>query len=151
MIHVIISLIGIASGFIVVYELLTSKRLGGWNTLFLVTTVLTTVTGFMFPISTITPALITGGVSSLILVIALCAIYIFRLGGRWRATYVITALMALWLNSFVGVVQTFQKIGFFNRFAPTQSEPPFLVAQLALLALFVVLGFLAVKRYRPAI
>jgi hypothetical protein len=125
--------------------------LGGWNTLFLVTTLLTTITGFMFPISAMTPALITGGISSLVLVTALCAIYVFKLGGRWRATYVITALMALWLNSFVGIVQTFQKIGFFNSLAPTQSEPPFLVAQLLLLVLFVALGFLAVRRFRPAL
>jgi hypothetical protein len=104
----------------------------------------------MFPNLTLTPAVITGIISSIVLAIALYAFYGKHMSGRWRATYIVTAIVALWLNSFVLVVQTFQKIGFFNRFAPTQSEPPFLVAQLALLGLIVVLAFLSVRRFKPA-
>jgi hypothetical protein len=148
--HVVISLIGIASGFVVFYELVTSKRLGGWNTLFLTTTVLTTVTGFLFPNLTLTPAVITGILSSIVLVIALFALYARHLSGGWRATYVVTALIALWFNSFVSVVQAFQKIPAFNALAPTGSEPPFLIAQFVLLAGFVIFGFLAVRRFHPA-
>jgi|SRR5581483_5548910 len=150
LLHVVISLIGIASGFVVFYELLTSKRLGGWNTLFLVTTVLTTLTGFLFPNLTLSPAVITGILSSIVLAIALVAFYAKHLSGGWRAAYVITALIALWFNSFVGVVQAFQKIPAIKALAPTQSEPPFLIAQLALLALFIVFGLLAVRRFHPA-
>jgi hypothetical protein len=150
LIHVVISLIGIASGFVVFYGLLTSKRLGGWNTLFLVTTILTTLTGFLFPNLTLSPAVITGILSSIVLAIALFAFYAKHLSGGWRATYVITALIALWFNSFVGVVQAFQKIPSVNALAPTQSEPPFLIAQLAVLVAFIVFGFVAVRTYRPA-
>lgn len=149
--HVVISLIAIVAGYVVVAEFLASKRLGFWNTLFLATTVLTTLTGFLFPNLTLTPAVITGILSSVVLAIALFAFYGKHLGGKWRAIYVITAIIALWFNSFVLVVQTFQKIVFFRALAPTQSEPPFLIAQVALLALVVVLGFLAVRKFRPAL
>lgn len=149
--HVVISLIAIAAGYIVASELLNSKRLGFWNTLFLATTVLTTVTGFLFPNLTLTPAVITGIISSIVLLIALFAFYARHMSGGWRTTYITTAMIALWLNSFVLVVQTFQKIGFVRALAPTQSEPPFLVAQVALLILVIALGFLAVRRYRPAL
>ncbi len=151
LLHVIISLIAIAAGYVVVCEFLNSKRLGFWNTLFLATTVLTTVTGFMFPNLTLTPAVITGIISTVILLIALYAFYARHMSGKWRATYIVTAMIALWLNSFVLVVQTFQKVGFVKALAPTQSEPPFLIAQVALLILVIVLGFLAVRRYRPAL
>jgi hypothetical protein len=149
--HVIISLIAIAAGYVVVCEWLNSKRMGFWNTLFLATTVLTTVTGFMFPGLTLTPAVITGIISSIVLVIALYAFYARHMSGGWRTTYIVTALIALWLNSFVLVVQTFQKIAFARALAPTQSEPPFLIAQVALLIVVIALGFLAVRRYRPAL
>jgi hypothetical protein len=149
-IHVIISLMAIAAGFVVFYELLASKRLGGWNSLFLATTLLTSVTGFMFPFSGPTPAVVTGILSMIVLAVALFAFYARHLSGAWRATYVVTALIALWFNAFVGVVQAFQKIGALRALAPTQSEPPFLVAQAGLLALFVIFGFLAVRRFHPA-
>jgi hypothetical protein len=148
--HVVISLIAIAAGYVVVCEFLTSRRLGFWNSLFLSTTVLTTVTGFLFPNLTLTPAVITGIISLVVLLIALYAFYARHMSGGWRTTYIVTAIIALWLNSFVLVVQTFQKVSFARALAPTQSEPPFLIAQVALLILVVVLGFLAVRRYRPA-
>lgn len=150
MVHVIISLVAIAAGYVVVCQFLNSRPLGVWNSTFISATVLTTVTGFMFPNLTLTPAVITGIISSIVLAIALYAFYAKHMSGKWRATYIVTAIVALWLNSFVLVVQTFQKIAFFRALAPTQSEPPFLIAQIALLGLIVVLGFLAVRRFRPA-
>jgi hypothetical protein len=148
-VHVIISLIGIVSGFGVVYGMLNGSRLGGWNTLFLVTTILTSVTGFLFPLSGLTPAVIFGIISLIVLAIALVALYVFHLGGVWRWIYVVTALFALYLNSFVGVVQSFQKLAFLRPLAPTQSEPPFAIAQLILLALMLWLGYRAVKAFHP--
>lgn len=150
MVHVIISLVAIAAGYVVVCQFLNSRPLGIWNSTFISTTVLTTVTGFLFPNLTLTPAVITGIISSIVLAIDLYAFYGKRMNGKWRAIYVVTAIIALWFNSFVLVVQTFQKIAFFKALAPTQSEPPFLIAQVALLALIVVLGFLSVRRFRPA-
>ncbi len=149
LLHVLISLIGIASGFIVVYELVTSRRLGGWNALFLATTVLTTFTGFLFPNLRLTPAVITGILSSFVLAIALFAFYAKHLSGSWRAVYVITAFIALWFNSFVAVVQAFQKVPVLQPLAPTQSEPPFLIAQGGLLVLMVILGFVATRKFHP--
>ena len=147
--HVVISLIAIAAGFVVLYGMLTGHRLGGWTLLFLVTTILTSVTGFMFPIAGVTPGLVIGAISLVLLAIALLALYAFRLAGAWRWLYVATALAALYLNVFVGVVQAFQKLSFLQPLAPTQSEPPFAAAQLAVLAVFLVLGFLALRRFQP--
>jgi hypothetical protein len=147
--HVVISLIGIATGFIVVYGLLMAQRLEGWTAVFLVTTILTSVTGFMFSIGGMTAALVVGAISLVVLAVALVALYGFRLAGPWRWVYVVTALLALYLNVFVGVVQAFQKLAFLQPLAPTQSEPPFAAAQLAVLALFLVLGYLAVRRFHP--
>ena len=149
LLHTVISLIGIATGLVALAGMLAGKLLNGWTGLFLLTTVLTTVTGFLFPISVFTPALGVGILSTVILVIALAALYVFHLAGAWRPIYVITAVFALYLNSFVGVVQAFQKVSFLQPLAPTQSEPPFLIAQGALLGLFVVLGIIAVVRFRP--
>jgi hypothetical protein len=147
--HVVISLIGIGSGSIVLYGMLSAQKLAGWTTLFLATTILTSVTGFMFPFNSLLPSHIVGAISLLVLTIALVALYAFRLAGPWRWVYVTTALAALYLNVFVGVVQAFQKLAFLQRLAPTQSEPPFAVAQVALVAIFLGLGFLAVRRFHP--
>jgi hypothetical protein len=147
--HVAISLIAIAAGFVVLYGMLTGHRPGGWTLLFLATTVLTSVTGFMFPIGGLTPGLVIGAISLVLLAIALLALYAFQLAGAWRWVFVATALAALYFNVFVGVVQAFQKLAFLQPLAPTQSEPPFAVAQLAVLAIFLVLGFLAVRRFDP--
>lgn len=147
--HVILSLIGIVTGIVVALGMLASKRLPVLTAVFLVTTVLTSVTGFLFPFHQLLPSHVFGIISLVVLVAALAGIYGFRLVGAWRWIYVATALIALYLNVFVGIVQAFQKLSFLQPFAPTQSEPPFLVAQLVVLAIFLALGFLAVRRFRP--
>lgn len=149
LLHVVISLIAIASGFVVVFAMLRANASPGWTALFLVTTVLTTVTGFLFPITAFTPALGVGILSSLILIVALFALYVKKLGGAWRWIYVVTAVFAFYLNVFVLVVQAFQKIGALNALAPRGSESPFVIAQAVVLGAFIVLGALAVMRFRP--
>ena len=148
-IHVAISLIAIVSGLIVLVGMLASNRLTGWTGLFLFTTILTSVTGFMFPIHGFTPGIGTGAVSLVVLAIALLALYGMQLAGAWRWIYVATAVSALYLNVLVLIVQSFQKLPMLRPLAPTQSEPPFLIAQGAAFALFVVLGIVAAIRFRP--
>jgi hypothetical protein len=147
LVHVLLSLAGIGSGIIVVYGLLTGKRLDGWTTIFLVTTVLTSLTGFLFPIEHLLPSHVVGVISLVVLAVAILARYAFRLAGAWRWIYVVCAVLALYLNSFVAVVQSFLKVPALKALAPTQKEPPFLIAQLTVMALFVVLGILAVKKF----
>ena len=147
--HVAISLIGIVGGLIVLAGMLRARRLPGWTALFLVTTVLTSVTGFMFPINGLTPGIIFGVISIVILAIALMALYVKHLSGAWRWIYVTTALAALYLNVFVLIVQSFQKVPALQKLAPTQSELPFLIAQGVALIAFLVLGTLAARRFRP--
>jgi hypothetical protein len=127
-----------------------SHRLPGTSALFLFTTVLTSVTGFLFPIHGFTPALGVGIVSCVILLVALFAYYGSRLIGAWRWIYLVTAIAALYLNVFVLVVQSFVKVAALNALAPTQSEPPFMIAQLAVLAIFIVIGLIAAVTFRPA-
>jgi hypothetical protein len=148
-IHVIISLIAIATGFMAVFQMIANKPLGIWNTIFLWTTIATSVTGFGFPITGITPGIVVGIISLVILAVALLALYSQYLAGPWRWIYVITAIVALWFNVFVLIVQAFQKIPSLKTLAPTQSEPPFQIAQGAALVLFVVLAILAVRKFRP--
>jgi hypothetical protein len=150
LLHVLISLVGIGSGFIAVFGLLKGKLLTGWTPLFLVSTVLTSVTGFLFPVEHLLPSHKVGVISLIVLAIAIGALHVFHLAGRWRVIYVITALMALYLNCFVGVVQSFLKIPALHALAPHQTEPAFLVAQTIVLALFIVVGVLATKRFRGA-
>ena len=150
LVHVIISLIGIATGLIAMYRMLEVRGLGGWNVVFLATTIATTVTGFMFPITVFTPALGVGIVSLVVLAIALVALYVGHLAGPWRSIYIASAVFALYLNVFVAVVQAFGKIGFLNKLAPTGSEPPFAIAQGVVLLAFVALGFFVLKRFHPA-
>jgi hypothetical protein len=149
LLHVIISLIGIASGLIVLFGMFGSHRLPGWTALFLFTTVLTSVTGFLFPGTTLTPARIFGIVSLVVLLPTLLGLYVFRLGGAWRWIYAGGAVVALYLNCFVLVVQSFLKIPFLHPLAPTASEPPFLVAEGILFAIFVVLGIVALIKFHP--
>lgn len=149
--HVIISLVAIATGLVVLVGMLGSKRLTGWTAQFLLTTILTSVTGFMFPINGFTPALGTGVVSLVVLAVALLALYGKHLAGAWRWIYVATAVAALYLNVFVLIVQSFQKVAFLTAMAPTQSEPPFLIAQSVALVLFIVLGLVAAFRFRPGL
>ena len=148
--HVIISLVAIAAGLLLLPALLSSRRQDGLTALFLATTILTSVTGFFFHSKAIGPPHIVGVISLVVLAVALFALYGRKLEGAWRPAYVISAILALYLNCFVAVVQAFQKIPALNALAPEGSEPPFAAAQGALLIAFAVLGFLAVKRYRPA-
>jgi len=148
-IHVLLSLIGIASGFVVLAGMFDSRRLESWTALFLITTVATSVTGFLFPFSKLLPSHIFGIISLIVLAIAAAARYSFRLKDSWRWIYVATALVALYLNVFVLVVQLFQKVPPLRALAPTQSETPFLAAQLVVLAFFIYIGTRAAMRFRP--
>ena len=145
--HVLISLVGIGAGFIVAYGLLTGKRLDGWTALFLVTTVATSVTGFGFPFDHLLPSHKVGIVSLVVLTLAILARYRFHLAGAWRGIYVVCAALALYLNVFVAVVQAFLKVPALKALAPTQTESPFLVAQVGVLTLFVGLVVVAAKRF----
>ena len=147
--HVAISLIAIVSGLVVLFGMLGARRLPSWTALFLVTTILTSVTGFMFPINGLTPAIVVGLMSIVILAIALMALYVKHLSGAWRWIYVTTALAALYFNVFVLIVQSFQKVPALQKLAPTQSEPPFSVTQGVVLVAFLVLGTMAARRFRP--
>jgi hypothetical protein len=146
-VHVAISLAGIGSGFFVVYGLLTSKRLESWTAIFLSTTVATSLTGFLFPIHQFTPGLGVGILSLILLGFSILARYRFALAGGWRQTYVITAVTALYLNVFVLIVQLFEKVPGLRALAPTQSEPPFQVAQLIALAIFATLAVLGAIKF----
>jgi hypothetical protein len=147
--HVILSLIGIVAGLVVLAGLLASDRREGWTLIFLITTVATSVTGFMFPFGGFTPAIGVGIISMIFLIAAIVALYIYRLAGAWRWIYVVSAIVSLYLNVFVLVVQSFQKIPAFNALAPTGSEPPFAIVQGIVLVLFIIAGFLSLRRFHP--
>jgi hypothetical protein len=146
--HVLISLIGIGSGFIVLFGLMSGRLLSPWNGVFLVTTILTSLTGFAFPNDKVTPGIILGVLSIIVLAIALVALYIFHLKAGWRRTYAITAMIALYFNVFVLIAQTFEHVPAFHALAPTGTETPFKVAQLFLLVLFAVLITAAARKFR---
>src|SRR6266511_3258979 len=146
-VHVLLSLVGIGSGFIVLFGLLTGKRFDGWTALFLASTVATSVTGFGFPFDHLLPSHKVGIVSLVVLAVAIPARYAFHLAGAWRWIYVICAVVALYLNVLVLIVQAFQKVPALNAMAPTQSAPPFVLTQLVVMALFVVLAIVAAKRF----
>jgi hypothetical protein len=150
-VHVIISLIGIASGFLVLFGLLRGTLLTRWNSLFLITTVLTSVTGFGFPNTKMTPGIVVGILSLIALAIAAFALYSRHLNGVWRRTYVITAMIALYFNVFVLVAQLFEKVPAIHALAPTQTEAPFKIAQLILLILFIAFITAAARKFRPAL
>ena len=146
-IHTLISLAGIFSGSVVMFGLLSGKRLDGWTKWFLITTVATSVTGFGFPLHHFGAPHVVGTISLAVLAVAIYARYARQLAGSWRWIYIVSALIALYLNVFVGVVQAFQKLPALQSFAPTQSEPPFQVTQLVVLMLFIVLSVVAVIRF----
>jgi len=147
--HVAISLIAIVSGLVVLAGMLHARTLPGWTALFLATTVLTSMTGFMFPINGLTPGIIISLISMVMLAIALMALYVKHLSGAWRWIYVATALVALYFNVFVLIVQSFQKVPVLQKLAPTQSEPTFLIAQGVALIAFLILGTRAARNFRP--
>jgi hypothetical protein len=150
LIHVIISLVGIGSGLIVLFGMLGGKRMDGMTSIFLVTTVLTSLTGFGFPFEHVTPGIILGILSLIVLAIAVPARYSFRMAGKWRTIYVVTAVIALYFNCFVLIAQSFLKVPALHALAPKGNEPPFAIAQGILLVLFIVLGVLAGKKFHPS-
>ena len=148
-IHVAISLVGILSGLIVLVGLLTARRLDGWTALFLASTVATSLTGFLFPFNGFTPAIGVGIISLVILAVAIFARYSKRLVRGWRWIYTVTAMLSLYLNVFVLIVQLYQKLPSLHALAPTQSEAPFIATQLVTLLLFLLLTILAVRKFHP--
>jgi hypothetical protein len=148
-IHVLITLVGIMSGLIVLFGMLGNHRMNFVTATFLLFTVLTSVTGFLFPIHGLTPALILGMMSIVVLAIAILARYAYAMHGAWRWIYVVTAVIAQYFNSFVMVVQSFLKIPPLHVLAPQGNEPPFAIAQGIVLLFYIVTGYLAMRRFRP--
>jgi hypothetical protein len=148
--HVALSLIGILSGLVVLLGMLGSKPLNAITALFLITTVLTSLTGFLYPFHGVTPGIIIGVLSMIVLLLAILARYAFHYAGGWRATYVVTSVIALWFNVFVLIVQSFEKVPALHALAPTQTESPFKITQIVVLAVFIVLGVRAVRKFHPA-
>jgi hypothetical protein len=146
--HVAISLIAIAAGFVVLVAIIGAKRVPAVTALFLVTTVLTSLTGFLFPFKGITPGIVVGILSMIVLLLAIFALYGRGLAGGWRGTYVISSALAVYFNFFVFVVQSFEKVPALKALAPTQTEAPFKLAQLATLVLFIALTIAAFRRFR---
>jgi hypothetical protein len=147
--HVIISLIAILSGFVVLNGLLKSQRTDGWTLNFLIFTAATLITGFLFPFHGFTPAIGVGIVATIILIPTILARYTFRLTGAWRLIYAAGAVVSLYFNVFVLIAQSFQKIPALNALAPTGSEPPFAITQGIVLVLFVIAGVLSLIRFHP--
>jgi hypothetical protein len=150
MVHVIVSLIGIVAGIIVMFMLL-SNRVSRLTGLFLLTTILTSATGFLFPFDKLLPSHVIGVLSLVLLAVACIAFYVMKLSGAWRWIYVVTAMVSLYLNVFVLIIQSFLKIGPLHALAPSvpPSEPPFAVVQGIVLVLFVIVIIGAARRFRP--
>jgi hypothetical protein len=151
LLHVLLSVVGIAAGLIVMERLLRNRALGLSNTIFLAATILTSASGFLFPARSadFTPGQILGALSLVLLLIAVVALYVGNLIGAWRWIYVVTAVMAFYFNVLVGVVQAFAKVGRLRMLAPTQTEPPFVLTQVAVLLFFLVVAAIALRRFRP--
>ena len=149
LLHTIISVIGLLSGLIVLGGMYGAQRLPGWTALFLLTTALTSITGFFFPNAKITPGQIFGAITLIAMVPTLIGLYGFHLRGAWRWIYTGGAVIVLYLNFFVLVAQLFAKVTVLQPLAPTQSEPPFLITEVVVLAIFVVLGVLALVKFHP--
>ena len=147
--HVAISLIGLLSGLATVLAMATSRNLRAVTAVFLAATALTSLTGFFFHSARIGPPHIVGAISLVVLAVAIWARYGRHMDGIWRPVYIVTAVIALYLNAFVGVVQAFQKIPALNDLAPKGSEPPFVATQLVVLAVAAALGFIALRRFHP--
>jgi hypothetical protein len=148
LIHVMLSLIGIVAGLVVVGGLISGVRLNRWTHIFLVTTLLTSITGFGFPFTALLPSHMTGIVSLIVLVPCFFAFYLKGVAGGWRKIYVITAVMALWLNVFVLLAQLFLRVPALNQLGPTPKDPAFAITQFLGLVLFIVLGRAALKGFR---
>jgi len=146
--HVVLSLVGIFSGFVVVIGFLTLTRLDGWNAVFLVTTLLTSITGFLFPVHRFMPSHVFGILTLILMAVAIFARYRRHLEGGWRRSYAISSVIALYLNVFILIVQLYEKVPALKAIAPTQTESPFKITQLANLVLFIALGILSSLRFR---
>jgi hypothetical protein len=147
--HTVISIVAIAAGLVVVGGLIAGVRIDGWTGIFLVTTALTSITGFFFPFTRLSPSQWIGIISLIILPFVVAARYRKHLHGVWRGTYVVGTILVLYLNFFVLIVQLFRRIPALIVAAPKQTEPPFVVTQLLVLALFAWLGVAAFRRFRP--
>src|SRR6266478_1828911 len=148
-IHTLMSFVAIFTGFVVLFGLLAGQRLDGWTKWFLINAVATTVTGFFFPFHSLTPAFKLGIISCVLLAITIYARYPRQLAGAWRWIYAVGAVISLYFNVFVLVVQSFEKVPALHAMAPTQTEPPFKLTQLVVLGLFVLLAIIAAIRFRP--
>jgi len=146
-IHTLISLVAIFTGFVVLLGLLAGNRVDRWTKWFLISAVATTITGFFFPFHGITPAIKVGIISSVVLLITIYARYAKHLAGAWRGIYVVGASLALYFNAFVGIVQSFEKIPALTAMAPTQSEPPFKLTQFVVLLVSALLAIIAAIRF----
>ena len=149
LLHVLISLGGIFTGFVVLFGMIRNRKETLWTLLFFVLNILTDVTGFMFPFKTITPGIIIGALSLVVLFVAMIGVYVKRLAGGWRVRYVITAAVALYFNVFVLVVQSFEKMSVLHAIAPTQSSPVFGITQLVVFGLMTLLTVFAFRHFRP--
>jgi hypothetical protein len=148
--HVFLSLVGIGAGVFIVFGLLTSRRLSILTTLFLLTTVATSLTGFLFPFNGITPGIILGVLSLIVLVLAIVALYVKKLDGPWRGVYAVSACVAFYFNFFVLIAQSFAKVPALHSFAPTQQSPGFAVTEGVVLLVFILLTIRAYKKFHPA-
>lgn len=149
--HTAISLVAIVIGFGLVARFVTARPAPrSWISLFLWTTVATSVTGFLFPFRGLEPPHILGIIALVVLVPTCLAFYRFATTGTWRWVFALGYVVSLYLNVFVLIVQAFQKVPALRRLAPTQSEPPFQIAQLVALLAFVVLAVLSIRRFQPA-
>jgi hypothetical protein len=151
LVHTVISIVAIAAGLVVVGGLIVGVRIDGWTGIFLVTTALTSITGFFFPFAQLTPSQWVGIISLLILPFVIAARYWKHLRDVWRGIYVVGTVLVLYLNFFVLMVQLFRHIPALIVAAPKQTEPPFVLTQLLVLALFAWLGFAAFQRFRPQV
>jgi hypothetical protein len=147
-VHVLLSLVGIAAGLVVLLGMFSAKRMDGMTALFLSTTVLTSLTGFILPAHKLLPSHIIGVLSLIALAVALVARYPKQMAGGWRRGYVISASISLYFNVFVLIAQAFMKAPALHAMAPTGSEPPFLVAQATVMVVFILLTVVAVKKFR---
>lgn len=145
--HTWLSLVAIVAGFPMAAALLRGHLSQRWNGVFLSTTIATSITGFVFPFSGVLPSHVVGAISLVLLALAAGGLYAFGLRGLWRRTYAITAMLSFYLLIFVLVAQLFLKVPVLNAMAPTQSEPPFAVAQGVVLAAFLALTVLAGRRF----
>jgi hypothetical protein len=150
LIHVLLSLAGISAGFVVLGGWLSARHLHSWTAIFLFMTAATSITGFFFPFKGVTPGIVVGVLSLVVLAIALFALVVKKAIGGWETVYVIAATVALFFNFFVLIAQSFQHTPALKALAPTQSEPPFAIAQLLVVTLFIILGIGAVRTMRAA-